>query len=299
MNLLPDDPKAAAKLILRDTSAHGTPNVVLFPGTTNQDAEQWAKPINALTSQEQSRPLDSFPIDPYEPSAKEDGHFSEGDGGYNVISIPSRDERSAGQSDGQPDIEAADSPANVLGTTYQPVPEQNLPDWARRGLAATEREAGGRGKVSVVQLGIKNPPGKSSTLRFSAELFSLFRKRILFVKGTEKPLPFDGMISPDDPNTLIIDADAPSGLTYLFGHELGHSIQHQRPDLYDAFQKELLAMPGDWRDYGEKLHASYRTEEQFRAVYVDEGVSKRCRKEVRHFMAARSGLIAVVSMTRS
>lgn len=184
-------------------------------------------------------------------------------------------EQSTGQSNGQADFEAVDSPGNVFGTTYQPVPEQNLPDWARKGLAAAERSAGGRGKVRVVQLGVEDPPGKAGTIRFSRELLTLFRKRILFVKGVEKALPFDGMINSDDPNTIIIDADAPSGLSYLFGHELGHSIQHQRPNLYDAFQKELLAMADDWGGYREKLRRPYQTDEQFRAEFTNDFIGSQ------------------------
>jgi hypothetical protein len=150
-----------------------------------------------------------------------------------------------------------------------------LPDWAREGLAAAERSAGGRGKVSVVQLGVEETPGKGGAIRFSRELFTLFRKRILFVKGVERALPFDGMVNSGDPNTIVIDADAPSGLSYLFGHELGHSIQHQRPDLYDAFQEELLGMANDWSDYREKLRGPYQTDEQFRAEFTNDFIGNQ------------------------
>jgi hypothetical protein len=90
MNLLPDDPTVAARTILRDTSIHGTPNAVLFPSRANENTEKWAKPINSLVSHEESREIDSFPIDPDELSGREAGYLSEGEGGFNVISVPKR-----------------------------------------------------------------------------------------------------------------------------------------------------------------------------------------------------------------
>lgn len=189
---------------------------------------------------------------------------------------PRRLERSTGQSDGQADFEAADSPGNVLGTTYQPVPEQNLPDWARRGLEAARKAPGAPDHLRLVLLGYEDRPGKGNALRFSKDLFSVFRKRVLFVKSIEgSPLPFDAFVNPDDPNTIVVDADSRQGLTYLFGHELGHSIQHQRPDLYDAFQRELLAMADDWGDYREKLRGSYQTDEQFRAEFTNDFIGNQ------------------------
>jgi len=82
----------------------------------------------------------------------------------------------------------------------------------------------------------KGQSQRDGAVNFGRELFKLFHKRVFFVarNGSEQ-LNFDGMVHPDDLNTIIIDAESRQGFSYLVGHELGHSIQHQQPKLYDDF----------------------------------------------------------------
>jgi hypothetical protein len=45
--------------------------------------------------------------------------------------------------------------------------------------------------------------------RFAASFLGVFRKKVGLVSAVDgKSLPFDGLLSPDDTNTIIIDADA-------------------------------------------------------------------------------------------
>ncbi|WP_367871880.1 DNA/RNA non-specific endonuclease [Luteolibacter sp. Populi] len=185
-------------------------------------------------------------------------------------------ERSASDPDGQREDEAADSPANVFGTIYRPIASSELTDWEQRALRAAERDVG-RSNVRVVKLAYENRPGKRRALRAERLAEEIFRKKIVFVKTAGgKQLPFEAFVNPEDANTIIVDVDSRAGLSYLLGHELGHSIQHQQPDLYDAFQKELLAMAEDWSDYREKkLRGHYKTEAQFEAEFTNDFIGSQ------------------------
>jgi hypothetical protein len=170
--------------------------------------------------------------------------------------------------------EAVDSPYNVLGSTYSPVDESTLPQWAKDGLRAARKEAGYGRKVDIVQYDTED---RSESLNLWTRLMgrgmSLVGKRILTVRsGDGKSLPFDGFVSTENLNTIIIDVDSRAGLSYLYGHELGHSIQHQQPALYDKLKAEILAMAKDWKDYDARLAKvkEYNTKEKREIEFVNE-----------------------------
>ena len=181
---------------------------------------------------------------------------------------------SSENTDGQDVGEAVDSPYNVLGSTYSPVDESTLPQWAKDGLRAARKEAGYGRKVDIVQFSPQD--GARSFAMWSRLVgsgMSHVGKRILFVKsGDGKSLPFDGFVSTENLNTIIIDVDSRAGLSYLYGHELGHSIQHQQPALYDKLKAEILAMAKDWKDYDARLAKvkEYNTKEKREIEFVNE-----------------------------
>jgi len=119
--------------------------------------------------------------------------------------------------DGQRYGESADSLGNVLGTTYRPVPLDQLEDWERRALLAAEQDAG-RGQVRAVRLGVEDGPGTTRAARIAARhLLAVFQKKILFVKTAgERQLPFDAFVNQGGTNTIVIDADSRQGITCLF-----------------------------------------------------------------------------------
>jgi hypothetical protein len=106
----------------------------------------------------------------------------------------------------------------------------------------------------------------------------LFRKRIAFVSqeiGVGQ-LPFDGLVHSDDPNTIIIDAETRQGMSFLLGHELGHSMQHQQPALYDALKKTLLGMAENWDGYRQMLKESgYETESKQDVEFVNDFIGSQ------------------------
>lgn len=176
-------------------------------------------------------------------------------------------------SGGQQPQEAADSPYHVFGK-YRRAESSELIQWERSAIRNAERLAG-RGNVSGVRFAQADPGPESR--QFLQSLFSLFRKRVAFVSPIAGELPFDGMVHPDDLNTLIIDAESRQGVSYLVGHELGHSIQHQQPELYDSFKSELLAMAKDWSDYDARLARvkDYDTKEKRDAEFVNDFIGSQ------------------------
>jgi hypothetical protein len=74
-------------------------------------------------------------------------------------------------------------------------------------LATASKQAGyGRDGRAV-----RHQDSKSniSAARFAARLLGVFRKKVGLVSAVDgKSLPFDGLLSPDDTNIIIIDADA-------------------------------------------------------------------------------------------
>ncbi|MFT4177534.1 MAG: strawberry notch C-terminal domain-containing protein [Luteolibacter sp.] len=182
-------------------------------------------------------------------------------------------------SDGQENAEAVDSPGNVFGTTYTPVPASELTSWQRDALRNAEAISG-RGSLNLVRLEPENNPGKrgsESGIRYVQGLFQVFGKRVAFVKGKTQAFPLDGMVATSDLNTIIIDADAHQGVSYLMGHELGHSIQHQRPELYDALKKEILSLAKDWGDYDAYLakRKEYDTLEKREVEFVNDFIGSQ------------------------
>ncbi|QJE99138.1 JAB domain-containing protein [Luteolibacter luteus] len=95
MNVLPDDPEEAAKVILRDTWEQGTKNLVLFPGTANQNSEQWAQPVEDILGTHRTRhPAIAIPGEPDSPSGS---NLGEGGARPYLASFPSLAEGQSGE----------------------------------------------------------------------------------------------------------------------------------------------------------------------------------------------------------
>lgn len=176
---------------------------------------------------------------------------------------------------GQRENESIESPSNVFGTKWQEIPESELAPWQKLAVTNANRSTGRQSDLRAVRPSEKTK-GAVLSGRFTEELFRVFRKRVGLVGSFNgNPPNFDGAVHPDDTNTVIIDADATSGWTYLLGHELGHSIQHQQPELYDGLKKTLLGMAKDWRGYREKLSQTYDTKAKQDAEFVNDFIGSQ------------------------
>jgi hypothetical protein len=155
-------------------------------------------------------------------------------------------------SDGRFFGEAIDSPYHVFGN-YELADTETLNSWEKEALRNAEKQEG-RGKVRGARLSFEQGERAVTAAQYARAISRLFNKRIFFVASSSKtPLSFDGMVATTDLKTIIINADASSGLNYLLGHELGHGIQHQQTALYDKLKEQILAMAMDRTDYNQRF----------------------------------------------
>lgn len=113
------------------------------------------------------------------------------------------------------------------------------PDEAYRGIEAAGEVAAG---------GVRGA-GPGGIERIHRALETALGKRIIFFKTSEK-MPGRAMTSPELSNTIGINVDADQPFMALVGHEVGHNVRNQRPDLYKPFADavtETNPMPDDYR----------------------------------------------------
>jgi hypothetical protein len=63
----------------------------------------------------------------------------------------------------------------------------------------------------------------------------VFGKEVMFLcSGTDRVLPFDGLVLPERPNTIFLDADGDANVAALLGHEWAHTLQVTNPHLHPS-----------------------------------------------------------------
>jgi hypothetical protein len=72
-------------------------------------------------------------------------------------------------------------------------------------------------------------------------------KEVIFLRsGTDRVLPFDGLVLPERPNTIFLDADGHANVVALLGHEWAHTLQVTNPQLHRAMTEEMRPFVIDW-----------------------------------------------------
>ena len=173
--------------------------------------------------------------------------------------------------------ESVESPNNVFGNQWIEIPENELAPWHKRAVLNTKR-AFGRGGLSDIRAVTPRQSNEKHILpgEFTRELRQIFQKKVVLVGSFDgKAIGFDGAVHTDDLNTIVIDANASSGWSYLLGHELGHSIQHQQPELYDSLRSTLLDMASDWADYKNNLNPTYNTQEKQEVEFINDFIGSQ------------------------
>jgi hypothetical protein len=128
----------------------------------------------------------------------------------------------------------------------QPIPEQS--ESVRRLEAALARDprSGGEPISLVIQtprrLGVETQ--YSRALKDTIAGFErVFGKEVIFVRsGTDRVLPFDGVVLPERPNTIFLDADGHANVVALLGHEWTHTLKVSNPGLH----REMTMRCGRW-----------------------------------------------------
>jgi len=96
-----------------------------------------------------------------------------------------------------------------------------------------------------LQLGNVRGGGSAALAGFGDALRSTFGKRIVFVQAVRGVVPDGGAIRSRS-NALFLNAERKQPVMYLAGHEFGHSLEHQAPQLYQELKAAVLASAGDW-----------------------------------------------------
>lgn len=161
-----------------------------------------------------------------------------------------------------------DSPA-YLGLDLQPYERPAKPDDSASdrkqaeyvALTAFEQAAEKAGGSNIKFFTLRDnattdEDGRNDTLRrgilsFVKSFEQAFGKTVVFF-DSGKSVPY-GLSFPVTPNFIAINVNAPASVTYLLGHELGHVIKSQDRKLYDAFQRDVLALAKGKEGYSEMI----------------------------------------------
>lgn len=165
-------------------------------------------------------------------------------------------------------------------------PEEHASDLtAFQAAENTDRAARGEAPVTLTpqtliggklgaELGI--PAGEAGTAEAAKvhdALEKLTGKKIVFVKGSEK-LGWEAATLPGKPNTILVNTEAARPFASLTGHEIGHHIKNQRPDLYKPFADAVtkaLPIPEAYR--ARRLKQGY-TEDKLSDEWVNDQLGK-------------------------
>jgi hypothetical protein len=75
----------------------------------------------------------------------------------------------------------------------------------------------------------------------------VFGKEVMFLcSGTDRVLPFDGLVLPERPNTIFLDADGDANVAALLGHEWAHTLQITNPQLHREMTDAMRPLVIDW-----------------------------------------------------
>ena len=122
-----------------------------------------------------------------------------------------------------------------LGPSEQPTPEQS--ESVRRLEAALAKDPRSAGEpVSLViqnrRVGVETRSAQARN-RFIDDFQRVFGKEVIFLhSGTDRELPFNGLVLPERPNTIFLEADGTGTVTALLGHQWAHTLKVTNPKLH-------------------------------------------------------------------
>lgn len=192
--------------------------------------------------------------------------------------------------DGQ-SLSGSDSTGSPSAFDYRETAAADLPEGHAEDLAAfqtaenTERTQRGEAPITLqpqtliggklgAELGIE--PGEAGTAEASkvhAALEKATGKKIVFVKGSDK-LGWEAATLPGKPNTILVNTEAARPFASLTGHEIGHHIKNQRPELYKPFSDAVTKALPIPEAYSARRLAQGYTEEQLGDEWVNDQLGK-------------------------
>jgi len=116
-----------------------------------------------------------------------------------------------------------------------------------------DKATGSPGKHQVVAVDVDNA---SSDLRAARALArQVFGQKVVFVEQPNGNL-FDGIIHPNTPDTLVLNANSTRPVMAVLGHELLHRLRSTSPGVYNGLKQRLDAVMTSDNAYATKLNAA-------------------------------------------
>jgi len=101
-----------------------------------------------------------------------------------------------------------------------------------------------------------------------------FGKRIIFVRPSA-PVEWGALTSSQHANTILVNADSRAPFMALFGHELGHNLRAQRPDLHARLSAFILKASPVSQDYANRKIAQKYSEAKIAEEWVSDVIGQR------------------------
>lgn len=105
-----------------------------------------------------------------------------------------------------------------------------------------------------------------------------FKTKVVFFKTSDPKIDqINGVVFPDNPDTIYVNSSSTDPLFNLVGHETMHVLQHNHPDLYEKLEDVLLGEQVGFDDYLRRTQADRGTgnlfsvdvEGAYREFYAD------------------------------
>lgn len=105
-------------------------------------------------------------------------------------------------------------------------------------------------------------------------LETLFGKRILFFTS-DFPIPSHGLSTAAHPDTVLVNAASPVTFSAVFGHELGHDLKNQNPQLYQHLAEWVQSVAPMPQAYTQERARLGYTPDEYTSEYINDVIGDR------------------------
>lgn len=155
----------------------------------------------------------------------------------------------------------ADTRMSIAGAATAVRPQSKFPPSRdAQALAAAralqrfvDKATGSPGKHQVVAVDVDNASAELRAARALAR--QVFGQKVVFVEQPNGNL-FDGIIHPNTPDTLVLNANSTRPVMAVLGHELLHRLRSTSPGVYNGLKQRLDAVMTSDNAYATKLNAA-------------------------------------------
>ncbi|GAT33299.1 hypothetical protein TSACC_21712 [Terrimicrobium sacchariphilum] len=183
-----------------------------------------------------------------------------------------------GAIDSTPDQGLTMTPEKLFNFT--PIPDEQLPASTQKALSALNQSQQNRGaKTSAVRFvaqsyggNLDNAKQAGKSAEFIKQFENLTGKQVVFVDSNQETPTFAGAMNKANPNTIFIHVRGNRDVHALIGHEWGHTVEQQNPELYREMQRALLGYVNDPKSRAKALKSSTYTDPKVMTVELANNI---------------------------